>query len=605
MKIRRMRIQNLYSYKDVDFNLYDYNVIAGPNASGKTNLLRVLNFIQGDEQSSGNIDYRRLEKKHKLDPDKKSSVILELELSDYEAIMLMSLIFKQDIAVTNAPESFKKVGIGLYWEDTIDDDTIPIIIFRLGNGFSVIHYHGSDWMCLLNQLPITDLDKKFEMLVNVGQGGNNDYRTKYSQQHNFGPESLFVQDKFRQQLLKGDSVNEFLTVDNIGIKMTSQIEDMRYNSPVQIYQKKVYDFIQITNRTSSQINLWFLLTKIIARQLITIKELRPYYNELAKMLFELRTVEGYAPRESLLSSNFSKIFSDVSYDVRQPLEVRQGIPEDKEPKITIIENGKRYPIEESAAGYFEVLYLLLSSIHAKDSVLILDEPALHLHPTKIRQLGQALLDMVENSGNQILVITHSPYFVNYAIVATSNKSGGLLYVKKQGVTSEAIYRPGGLQLELKPHLFRPEIFFSKCNILVEGAADLATFAGISEGFDNVLDVYDITLIDTWGKGGIEKYIPLLDVYKIPYVAMADSDYAGPKQNVIILEGKLEDELRKLGWDPAKKYKKIDPIIAFEFISELIKTKEGKEKIKNSDFYFILRTALSKIDAKILSVFDTI
>ncbi len=381
-----MRIQNLYSYREADFNLYDYSVIAGSNASGKTNLLRILDFIRG-EKTGYQINDIRLEKKYKPDPDKKSSVILELALSDPEATVLRHLIFKEDSGDTTVPEIFKKISVGLYWEETIEDGTQPIAVLRLGNGFSVIRYN-ADWMCIVGQLPTIDLRKKLEVSKDIAQSTNNDYREKFIRQHNFEPTTLFQQKLFRQKLLNGDSLNEFFTVDDTEVKMVSQIQDVTYRSPLQRWQKEIYDFTQMTSNPSSQLSLWSLLSKIIDQQIIIIKEIRPNYKELAKMLFDFNTVEGYEERGPLLSTSFSEIFPRVSYDVRQPAEVQQGVQKDRTPQIYINENASRYPIEESAAGYFEILYLLARIAHAKDSFLILDEPALHLHPTKIKHLGE-------------------------------------------------------------------------------------------------------------------------------------------------------------------------------------------------------------------------
>lgn len=260
----------------------------------------------------------------------------------------------------------------------------------------------------------------------------------------------------------------------------------------------------------------------------TTKELRPYYNELAKILFELKTVSGNEGRESLLESGFSKIFPDVSYDVRQQ-QAQHTIGDQNEPKIMIRENDKVYPIEESSAGYFEVLYLLSNIVHAQDSFLILDEPALHLHPPKIRQLAKALKELVVKSGNQVLLITHSPYFIDYSMVSAENKTSGMVYIKKQKEISKVFYKPQDFEFGLKPHLFKPEIFFSKCNILVEGPADYATLAAISDRMDNFLDEHDIALLDVGGKGNIKRFILLFETYGIPHIAMVDNDYTDPIQ----------------------------------------------------------------------------
>jgi AAA15 family ATPase/GTPase len=45
MKIKSIQIKNLYSYKDASFSFGNYNVIVGRNASGKTNLIRILKLL--------------------------------------------------------------------------------------------------------------------------------------------------------------------------------------------------------------------------------------------------------------------------------------------------------------------------------------------------------------------------------------------------------------------------------------------------------------------------------------------------------------------------------------------------------------------------------
>ena len=51
--------------------------------------------------------------------------------------------------------------------------------------------------------------------------------------------------------------------------------------------------------------------------------------------------------------------------------------------IKIVEsNGHTFNIEDTASGYFETLSLFSEIVSMEDSVLVIDEPALHLHPIK-------------------------------------------------------------------------------------------------------------------------------------------------------------------------------------------------------------------------------
>ena len=59
-------------------------------------------------------------------------------------------------------------------------------------------------------------------------------------------------------------------------------------------------------------------------------------------------------------------------------------------------------------GYFETIGIFTVLVTSNRNVIFLDEPALHLHPTKIEYFGRTPIGMSEK---QVVVITHSPYFV--------------------------------------------------------------------------------------------------------------------------------------------------------------------------------------------------
>ena len=49
MKLKSTAIENLRSFKNSEFNFEEYNVVAGPNNFGKTNLLRILKTLVSGE----------------------------------------------------------------------------------------------------------------------------------------------------------------------------------------------------------------------------------------------------------------------------------------------------------------------------------------------------------------------------------------------------------------------------------------------------------------------------------------------------------------------------------------------------------------------------
>jgi predicted ATP-dependent endonuclease of OLD family len=79
-------------------------------------------------------------------------------------------------------------------------------------------------------------------------------------------------------------------------------------------------------------------------------------------------------------------------------------------------------------------------------------------------------------------------------------------------------------ISLKNHNFKPEIFFSSGNILVEGPGDESAFAAISDSLDNILQKLSIHIINLGGKDILESYVPILEAYSIPHMARVDYDY---------------------------------------------------------------------------------
>ena len=70
--LKRVIIKNILSFKHADLPFDTYTVIVGPNNSGKTNLLRILDMISKNE----NLEYLQLDKEQKLDPDAPSEITL-------------------------------------------------------------------------------------------------------------------------------------------------------------------------------------------------------------------------------------------------------------------------------------------------------------------------------------------------------------------------------------------------------------------------------------------------------------------------------------------------------------------------------------------------
>ncbi len=80
--------------------------------------------------------------------------------------------------------------------------------------------------------------------------------------------------------------------------------------------------------------------------------------------------------------------------------------------IQVIKDDYPVTIEQAASGLYEILFLLTTIIGESGKILLLDEPELHLHPTMQKRILNLLSESVTQGGNQILLITHSPYLIS-------------------------------------------------------------------------------------------------------------------------------------------------------------------------------------------------
>jgi predicted ATPase len=166
----------------------------------------------------------------------------------------------------------------------------------------------------------------------------------------------------------------------------------------------------------------------------------------------------------------------------------------------------------SSEGMGEGLVSLLFLVDAlydsqPGSVIVIDEPELSLHPALQRRLAKLLVDY--SADRQIVVATHSPYFVS---LPSLGSGGALVRVYRDTRGSQIAQLRSGTKAELQrllgdannPHtlgLDAREIFFLEDGVvLLEGQEDVVFL-------ERALDSLPAELQGTrygWGVGGAEK-----------------------------------------------------------------------------------------------------
>ena len=126
------------------------------------------------------------------------------------------------------------------------------------------------------------------------------------------------------------------------------------------------------------------------------------------------TVEGRQPLTETLKELFSTFFPGKEFLGPIPTE-RGGLD-----FPVRLPNGLIHDIDELSSGEKEVLfgYLRLRNTAPSDSLILLDEPELHLNPALVRGLPQFYQEHLGRAlGNQIWLVTHSDAFLRESVGA--------------------------------------------------------------------------------------------------------------------------------------------------------------------------------------------
>lgn len=161
---------------------------------------------------------------------------------------------------------------------------------------------------------------------------------------------------------------------------------------------------------------------------------------------------------------------------------------------------------------------------------IIEEPELFLHPQAQRQMLDSLKLLSEIPKHQVLVCTHSSFFVDmnlYKSICIISKDSPQVGTKSFQYTQELFEGTDKVEKKRKFNMaywFNPdrsELFFSKKVILVEGATEKTIFPLLASRL-RILN-HDISIIDCGGKFNLKLYMEVLNSFKINYIVIHDID----------------------------------------------------------------------------------
>jgi predicted ATP-dependent endonuclease of OLD family len=635
--IRNLRFGGLYSYpEEIEMELTNNTLLVGPNNSGKSNILRILNlfvdtFTKGKRLAKSETSHKGddpfLEVKITLSPNEVDKLIdfmsffpsTQNRSSQYRDLKNREILLKK----------LDNIVIKLLWQKEVHDygsqPFMEMYFEKIGLWGGTNYFAG--------QIPLSNRI--------ISRSGGYPNRT-----------DAFLCDVLGS-ITNTDHDREVLASLSPKDGAYIILEPVRYGQDVIMDNKgkstiqNLYSFMKYQMDTNREISFHVFLGMILKRSLCytsgrisacdimeTAHDLRNYDTQdnfdakimtqasmvslmhnaelasdgsnLSQHLFHLMVSENYEDNEKFekIRHAFNDILKadELSLDVAleyKPMDrnvnfagADEKVP--KRPMILITDNKlrKRLSLKDVGAGLAEIVYLLSASYGMKNSIVLLDEPSVNLHPPMMKSLMRYLGN--DQNQNQFVIITHSAELVQYELFE-SNAS--IMYVHKSNQVSKIISLKNGTRTwfnenrsNLK-HQIDSRIFFGRCIILTEGESDrnLLGIARFLSSKDPSIDLEsnDIIIVSIGGSYNFDKYRKLLDGFHIPYVVLADSDakrllpssglinkdgISGSENVFVIDEGNLEDFMRLMDLDvytkTEKEYKGSKPTIAYEFAKKI-------------------------------------
>lgn len=491
--ISRVTIKNYRNFKDVDVSLDHKQVIIGENNIGKTNFLRALQLVLDPSFSD---EDRYLEEHDFYDGlenpiENKEIIEIKIYISNY--INNKNILAQLSDATVKDNDEEKLLITYKYFPIENEEVEYQYIIFKGQDESKRFTYEDRKFINLKIIKALRDVEGEMK---NTRTSPVNRLLKSYS----------INKDELKDIAEKlGDSSSDVLDLDeivdlgkNINNRFTS-ILGMASNfnislKTVDVDPNKLLTSLKIllSNRNTSEISLG--LNNIL-------------YISLVLLLLQDNTVPTYLKKskfEELRAKKDSEIL-DSAYEINDKCN---------------------YFIKDNLDAITkESLYKFMDTHDPKcDGVTILaiEEPEAHLHPTYQRLIYK---DVIQNSNNSVLLTTHSTHITSIAPIESivhlhNNKDGG---TEINSTTELNLLSDELLDVKRYVDVKRGEIYLGKGVILVEGIAEEYLVPRFAELMGKPLDEKGIIVCNV-NSTNFKPYVKLLMKLKIPFVVITDGDF---------------------------------------------------------------------------------
>lgn len=494
--ISRVQIKNFRNFLDVDVLLDQKQVVIGENNVGKTNFLRAIQLILDKEFSDSDRQLGEEDFHDSIEEPMENGEIIEicLEIKNYEHNSKLVAQFA-DAVISDLPPTLK-----FTYRFAPDKDEFGNIIsyqyhiFKGDRDDKKFTHEDRSYINIYVIKALRDVERELK-------SNRNSPLYKLVKQYEISKDDL---EKIAKDLK--DAADGLLEMDEIvhikdtltsrfanltGLQTDNEITLRTFDIDTEklLYSLQVY--MGIEERPVSELSLGLANILYISLMLILLKD---------------KTVIPIIKKEQ-----FDEFLKKADSGVLKKL-------------YNISENGKYILKRDISEEDADELYQFMDDYnyrHQEFTILAVEEPEAHLHPTLQRLIYKEVL---HNSNTSVIFTSHSTHLTSitpleYIVNIRNVDLGSNVYSTTDLSFGEREKKDIERYIDAK----RGEIYFGKGVILVEGITEEYIVPAAADLLEEPLDKYGIVVCNI-DSTNFKPYIQLLQSLNIPWVLCTDGDY---------------------------------------------------------------------------------
>jgi putative ATP-dependent endonuclease of the OLD family len=494
--ISRVQIKNFRNFLDVDVALDHKEVIVGENNVGKTNFLRTIQLILDKDYSDSDRQLTAEDFHDSIDKPMENGdeIEINLEIKGYEHNSKLKAQFV-DAVISDAPPTLRLTYKFIPNRDEFGKIiNYKYIIFKGNNEDYRFTNEDRSYINIYVIRALRDVERELRSNKNsplyklVKQYEiSSDQLEEISEALKEAAEGILELDEIIH--IKNTITNRFATLSGLQTDHQITLRTFDIDTERLLYTLQVY--MGLKERPVSELSLGLANILYISLMLILLKD---------KTILPIIKPDQF---DSLVVEDENGILSQV---------------------YEISEKGNYILKKEIEDVEIEALYNFMDEHnyrHQAFTILAVEEPEAHLHPTLQRLIYREVL---HSSNTSVIFTSHSTY------ITSVTPLNCIVHIRKVDVSSK-VFSTVNLSIEDKEKkdieryidAKRGEIYFGKGIILAEGITEEYFIPAAADLIEKSLDKYGIVICNI-DSTNFKPYIQLLNILKIPWVLFTDGDY---------------------------------------------------------------------------------